>query len=193
MRRAFERPVLLVELMLRRTGRLPAALVVASACLAVWSLGAAINARSAAAAAAAEQVQRAAQAAAGAPQRADAAGARVASAQRLADFYRALGQDRDTESYLRQLYQSMQRAGLQFSHVDYRRTDQAASRTARLTIDLTVLGTYASVRDFVGDAQAKLPFLAIDALEFRREGVGSVDGEASLRLTLHLRSAEVLP
>jgi hypothetical protein len=57
----------------------------------------------------------------------------------------------------------------------------------RYQMKLPVRGTYRQLRQFIEQALAQLPSLALDGVEFRREAVGAAGLESGVEFSLYVR------
>jgi len=56
-------------------------------------------------------------------------------------------------------------------------------------VTLPIRGTYAQIRRFVGTTLKDMPSASLDALRFKRKGIGDPQLEAQVRLTVYFRPA----
>lgn len=77
-------------------------------------------------------------------------------------------------------------AGVPLRAAEYRLEQRADAGTlARYRIALRTAGDYVQLRAFLGQALERMPYLALDDVQFRRAGEAAL--EAELRLSLYLR------
>jgi hypothetical protein len=110
----------------------------------------------------------------------------VLAAQRLSDFYGALGNAGRTDEIVTRLFEAAAQTGVALDKAEYRPAHDAAGRYDTYTIVLPVKGDYASVRRFCERVLLTVPYLALDDMRFKRNSANDKSIEASLRFTAFL-------
>jgi Tfp pilus assembly protein PilO len=108
-------------------------------------------------------------------------------AEKLERFYAYFPPVAVAPDLLATLYAAAEGRGLALRSGEYKLLREPGFRLARYQILLPVTGSYASVRDFVGDALKALPTAVLDDVSLKRESVGAAALDAQVRLTLYLR------
>jgi len=108
------------------------------------------------------------------------------SGENLARFYATLGQQRQVEQQVKQLFDLAAKNGLQLAQGEYKSGYDKASRVATYQVTLPLKGSYAAVWQFALQALRAMPFASLDELSFRREQITDTQLEARVRLTLYL-------
>ncbi|MFL9959480.1 hypothetical protein PQR65_39600 [Paraburkholderia nemoris] len=111
------------------------------------------------------------------------------AAQRLADFYAALGDAGHTEQIVTRLFEAATEAGIVLDKIDYKPALDAAGRFESYTIVLPVKGDYPDLRRFCEKVLLTVPYAALDDMRFKRTSANDHVVEASLRFTVFLRPA----
>lgn len=116
-------------------------------------------------------------------------GAPAAPEARLADFYAQLPGMEESPAFIHRLHQHAREAGLTLDRGEYRLLPAASPGLLRYQILLPVKGSYSQVRGFLKSVMTDLPSLALDGIEFQRDGSAAESIEAQLRFTAFLRAA----
>lgn len=109
------------------------------------------------------------------------------TAETLARFHGSLMPEREADAAMESLQQLAQKHGLATAGTEYKWQRQPGARLAEVRIALPVKAGYSAVHDFVRDALAEVPGLALDQFEVQREGIGTGSVDARLRFSLFLR------
>ena len=104
----------------------------------------------------------------------------------LAEFYERLPDARHAPEIASRLHGHAQNAGLRLERGEYRPLADASGKMERYQIVLPVEGTYPQMRQFLFAALLDMPGLALDGINFRRQGDGA-RLQAELRFTAFLR------
>ena len=104
----------------------------------------------------------------------------------LAAFYERLPDARQAPEIASKLHGYARQAGLTLERGDYRPLADIAGQLVRYQIVLPVNGTYSQVRQFLSAAMLGMPGLALDGINFRRQG-DAAQLQAELRFTAFLR------
>lgn len=104
----------------------------------------------------------------------------------LAEFYERLPDARQAPEIASRLHGHAQKAGLRLERGEYRPLVDASGKFVRYQIVLPVEGTYPQMRQFLSAALLDMPGLALDGINFRRQGAGA-QLQAELRFTAFLR------
>jgi hypothetical protein len=88
--------------------------------------------------------------------------------------------------WLGRLHTAARRNGLALDTSAYRLQVTRGARLARYEITLPLRGTYPQLRGFVAEALAKIPALALEDAQFKRDSVAAPGLEAQLRFALYL-------
>jgi len=124
---------------------------------------------------------------------AQGAAARVGSSEeRLNDFYAFLPGNTAPAMAIEQIHAAAQERGVLLATGEYKALRDnsvgAGPKVLRYQMVYPLKGTYTQVRAWLGDVMNGLPGLALDDINFRREGVGSEMLEARVRLTLFYKA-----
>lgn len=84
------------------------------------------------------------------------------------------------------------RLGLSSTRTEHRVVVDHQAGLEQLRVSMPLKGSYAQIRQFIGEALLKDPGLSLDELRLSRSQVGSLELEAELQWTLHSRM-EVRP
>jgi Tfp pilus assembly protein PilO len=114
----------------------------------------------------------------------------LSHAEKLQQFYAYFPPVSATPELLRALYQAADARGLVLQSGEYKLILDRDFRLARYQIVLPVRGSYASLRDFVGDTLKALPTVVLDDISLKRESVGATALDAQVRFTLYLGGGE---
>jgi hypothetical protein len=87
---------------------------------------------------------------------------------------------------LRRLFEAADAAGIELARGDYRLVREQDAGYRRYQFTLPVHGTYPAIREFLAGVLADEPALALNSLLLRRDDIGTVDLESTLRFTLYL-------
>ena len=107
--------------------------------------------------------------------------------EQLAIFYERLADARQAPEIAGRLHRYARSAGLTLERGEYRPQVDASGRFVRYQIVLPVNGTYRQIRSFIADAMRDMPGLALDGIDFKREGADLAALQAQLRFTAFLR------
>jgi hypothetical protein len=88
---------------------------------------------------------------------------------------------------LERVYGYARAAKLQMQQAEYRLEAPRGGLIA-YRVTFPIRGSYAQIRQFVGEMLQEMPMLSLDTLRFERKKVGDTQLEAQLRLTLHFRA-----
>lgn len=113
---------------------------------------------------------------------------RALAAERLRDFYSALGDAGHTERTLSRLFQAASGAGVMLDKGEYMPARDVIGRFDTYTITLPVKGDYLNIRRFCESVLLTTPYAALDDVRFKRSSVSEPDVKANLRFTMFLRS-----
>lgn len=114
--------------------------------------------------------------------------AQALAAQRLADFYSALGDAGHTEQVVMRLFDAAAETGVELDKAEYKPAHDAAGRFETYTIILPVKGDYARLRRFCEMVLLTIPYAALDTMRFKRNSANEQAVEASLQFTVFLRT-----
>jgi hypothetical protein len=107
--------------------------------------------------------------------------------ENLAHFYSTLGEKRQAEQQVKQLFDIAAKTGLALDQGDYKFSVDKASGVAAYQVTLPVKGAYQNIWQFSMQALAAIPFAALDDIAFRRETITEPVVEARMRFTLYLK------
>lgn len=107
--------------------------------------------------------------------------------ENLAHFYETLGEKRQAEQQVKQLFDIAAKTGLALEQGDYKFSVDKTSRVAAYQVTLPVKGAYQNIWQFSMQALAGIPFAALDDIAFRRETITEPVVEARMRFTLYLK------
>lgn len=114
--------------------------------------------------------------------------------ERLQTFRDMLGEKRYEEQQIKTLFAIAGKTGLALERAEYKSAFVQSGRYRTYKIALPVSGTYPAIRAFCEQALLAIPFASLDALNFKRDAIGSNIVEAQLYFTLHLAdSGETAP
>lgn len=85
------------------------------------------------------------------------------------------------------LFAAAKKSGLELDEGNYRMAADSATGVVRQQISLPLIGDYPALRGFIAAILARHPSLVLDGLSLSREGPGTGELEAEVRLTLYLR------
>ena len=108
----------------------------------------------------------------------------------LALFYAVLGQSRQVEQQVRQLFDLADKNGLVLTQGEYKSAYDKASRVTTYQVILPLTGSYRAIWQFALQALRAAPFASLDELSFRREQIADGRLEARLRMTFYLSAAD---
>ena len=110
-----------------------------------------------------------------------------AAAERLGDFQRVLGDGDHQEELIRAMFANARQSELLLAEGEYTGAPDKSGMYETLEVSQPVRGSYQQVRAYCERTLATMPFAALDALQFKREGVAAATGEARIQWTLYLR------
>ena len=108
------------------------------------------------------------------------------SDQNLQQFYATLGQPRQVERQLKEVFALAARHGLSLQQGEYRSNVERPARLSTYQVNLPVKGSYGAIWAFAMDVLRALPHASLDDVAFRRDTIGQDGVEARLRLTFYL-------
>jgi hypothetical protein len=111
------------------------------------------------------------------------------AAVRLGDFERVLGDAGHQEELIRAMFANARQSELELAEGDYVGAPDKSGMYQTLEVSQPVHGSYRQVRAYCERTLSAMPFAALDALQFKREGVAAATGEARIQWTLYLRAA----
>jgi len=114
------------------------------------------------------------------------AAAPAASDENLRRFDAILGEPRQVERQLKEVFALAERHGLSLRQGEYRSSVEPRSGLQTYQVDLPLKGSYGAIWAFALDVLRALPHASLDDVAFRRDSIGQDGVEARLRLTLHL-------
>lgn len=120
------------------------------------------------------------------PAPAPLAAAPGASDENLRRFDAILGEPRQVERQLKEVFALAERHGLSLRQGEYRSSVEPRSGLQTYQVDLPLKGSYGAIWEFALDVLRALPHASLDDVAFRRDSIGQDGVEARLRLTLHL-------
>jgi hypothetical protein len=88
---------------------------------------------------------------------------------------------------LERVYGYARTAKLQMQQAEYR-LEAARGGLIAYRMTFPIRGSYAQIRQFVGEMLQEMSMLSLDTLRFERKKVGDMQLEAQVRLTLHFRA-----
>lgn len=109
--------------------------------------------------------------------------------ERYRAFRNRLADSGARDDLLKVVFSEATAAGLALPQGDYSLSSDTDGGFDKLQIILPVRGTYKQIRGFAKALLEKLPPLALDEINFRRESIKSTSVEVRLRLTLFLKDA----
>lgn len=107
-------------------------------------------------------------------------------AERLSDFYRALGTVKQVPDGLGVLYAVARAKQLALGQGDYRLTRDPDGKLIRYEITLPVKATYPQIRGFLAQALNELPYLALRGVTFQRQKTSDPMLDCQIRFTMYL-------
>lgn len=111
---------------------------------------------------------------------------KTTSETNLENFRSRLGDAHAVEQQVRILFAAGKEAGLTLDRAEYRFSDDRNGGFHAYRIQLPVKGSYAAIRKFSTQVLEKIPFAALDGIEFKRDSIASAGLDAQLHLTLFL-------
>ncbi|WP_205417410.1 hypothetical protein [Trinickia diaoshuihuensis] len=115
------------------------------------------------------------------------------AADRLAGFYRGLGDSAHTGEIVTRLFEAAAAAGVTLDKAEYKPGHDTAGRFDTYTIVLPVKGDYAKLRQFSEKVLLAVPYAALDDMRFKRGSANDAGVEANLRFTAFLRPVTIAP
>ena len=106
----------------------------------------------------------------------------------LQAFERSLASDAGARHLMQRIWSDAARAGVRVSKVDYRTELDLAGGFSRLQISMPLGGTYPAMKKFIFGLMGTFPMLSLDKLDIKRESASQPDIEATLHMTLLVRS-----
>jgi hypothetical protein len=103
-------------------------------------------------------------------------------------FRDRLADPADREEILKAIFAQAAAAGIALPQGDYSVADDADGAYRKIQIILPIKGSYQQIRSLTASLLQQTPALAMDEISFRRDTVKSPGVEATLRLTLYLKS-----
>lgn len=115
------------------------------------------------------------------------------AADRLAGFYRGLGDSAHTGEIVTRLFEAAAAAGVTLDKAEYKPGHDTPGRFDTYTIVLPVKGDYAKLRLFSEKVLLAVPYAALDDMRFKRGSANDAGVEANLRFTAFLRPVTIAP
>ncbi|WP_414450589.1 hypothetical protein AB4851_15755 [Burkholderia sp. 22PA0099] len=115
------------------------------------------------------------------------------AADRLAGFYRGLGDSTHTGEIVQHLFEAAAAAGVTLDKAEYKPGHDGFGRFDTYTVVLPVKGDYARLRRFGETVLAAVPYAALDDMRFKRSSAEDAGVEANLRFTAFLRPVAIAP
>ena len=113
---------------------------------------------------------------------------RAGSSDELSRFAAGFPDERELSQLLAAVYAIGDREGLRLAQGEYRFVEPDALGMVQYRVTLPVVGTYPTIRRFIGATLAQIPSIAVTQINLQRERVGLGRIEARIELTLHLRA-----
>lgn len=110
----------------------------------------------------------------------------------LAQFYSSLGDKRHVEQQVKTLFGLAEKTGLTLQQGEYKQSYEKNAKVWTYQVVLPVKGSYPAIWRFAFLSMRALPFASLDAVSFKRNGIGEVNVEARLGLTLYLAAQQGL-
>lgn len=102
-------------------------------------------------------------------------------------FYDKLGQRRYVEQQVRTVFALAAQKGLALRHGDYRYSYDQSGRFGSYHVLLPVTGSYPAIWDFALRVLGTVPFVALEAVSFRRASIADPAPQAHLRLRFYVK------
>jgi hypothetical protein len=116
----------------------------------------------------------------------EAAPALSTNEERLAAFYRALGERRYAEQQVKTLFAVAAKTGLVLNQAEYRLGADKQGRFHTYQVTLPVKGSYGAIHRFYEEMLLAIPFASLDQLNFKRDAISNSLVDAQLHFTLYL-------
>lgn len=110
-----------------------------------------------------------------------------ANVRNLALFEATLTDHTRQATILQSLFAMAKKQGLSVAQATYKNTHHPKNYYNTTQITLPLRGSYGAIRRFSMEALTKLPYCSIEEIAFKREGIGTDQVEAQLRMTLWLK------
>lgn len=109
------------------------------------------------------------------------------NADNLASFEATLLDNTRQAETLKSLFSLANKQGLSVAQANYRNTQHPRNYYLTTQITLPLRGSYKAIRHFSMEALIQHPYCSIEEIAFKREGIGTDEVEAKLRMTLWLK------
>lgn len=107
--------------------------------------------------------------------------------ERLAAFVDTLGDSRALPDLVRILFAEAEKRGVVLAHGEYKLEQDKPGQFLAYHISLPTRGTYPRLRAFADAVLSRIPFAALDDIDFKREAIGAAEAEARMRFVFFLR------
>lgn len=106
-------------------------------------------------------------------------------AQQLAAFYQFFPKQESVPDKMARLYQAAAQNGLNLEQGEYHMVHAEYSQLSHYEMVFPVKGEYPKIRQFVAQAQADLPSLALDSISFSRQKISDPKLETQIKFSLY--------
>ena len=104
--------------------------------------------------------------------------------EKLGTFYKFFPSAGSLPDWLEKIYAAAEKNGVRIDAGEYKLLQERGWKLDKYQITLPVKGSYPQVRGFISQVLADIPAIALDEVDFRRDGIGSAVLDVRLRLTL---------
>jgi len=104
--------------------------------------------------------------------------------EKLGTFYKFFPSADSLPDWLERIYAAAEKNGVRVDAGEYKLLQERGWKLDKYQITLPVKGSYPQIRGFISQVLADIPAIALDEVDFRRDGVGNAVLDVRLRLTL---------
>ena len=109
--------------------------------------------------------------------------------ERFAAFTQTLGEKRALGAMVGTVFELAEKHGLVLAQAEYKLEPDKAGGFHLYQMRLPVRGTYVRLRGFVDETLARIACVALDDVDFKREGIAATEVEARLRFVFFVKDA----
>ena len=109
--------------------------------------------------------------------------------ERFAAFTQMLGDKRELGTVVTTVFEVAEKHGLVLAQAEYKLEFDKAGGFYTYQMRLPVRGTYPRLRGFVDATLARIPYAALEDVDFKRDAIGTTEAEARLRFLFFVKDA----
>jgi Tfp pilus assembly protein PilO len=106
--------------------------------------------------------------------------------EQLDAFYQIFPSEHEVTDWIGKIAAIAQRDGLGLQQAEYKAERDKTGKLTRVQMNLPLRGEYQTLRRFLSDVHAEIPFVSLEQVQFERQKVGDPLLDAKLRLVIFL-------